>query len=410
MLIITLIKILIILGLFVLFSIKRLPLFVILFTATILLGIFFLPIKEVLTGFWKGISCEDSLIMMFLIWLIVSFTKLIEEGKGISNASEILRKSVRNPIILFPFFPALIGLFPMPGGALVSAPMLNTMSGNSGLSKETQGVINFWFRHIWEPIWPLYPGIIFTLQILKISFGQLFLHLFFITIFAFLGAFLFIILPNKKKITTENQTVLKKFSPLKFLYQLWPVFILIVTIPIIPRGVLSLSILVISLSIIYTIERRLSFGTIFKSIKTGFSLKLLLLIPVIFIFKYYIEKAEIINFIIQFSNTAGLPIELIIFIVSFILGLLFGITIGFISVALPLFLPFILTSTGVNFYPFVYLFVGGYIGVFFSPMHLCLVLTKEYFNASLFKMYKKMILPGLFLVIFSLIFNYVLNK
>jgi integral membrane protein (TIGR00529 family) len=410
MLIITLIKILIILGLFVLFSIKRLPLFVILFTATILLGIFFLPIKEVLTGFWKGISCEDSLIMMFLIWLIVSFTKLIEEGKGISNASEILRKSVRNPIILFPFFPALIGLFPMPGGALVSAPMLNTMSGNSGLSKETQGVINFWFRHIWEPIWPLYPGIIFTLQILKISFGQLFLHLFFITIFAFLGAFLFIILPNKKKITTENQTVLKKFSPLKFLYQLWPVFILIVTIPIIPRGVLSLSILVISLSIIYTIERRLSFGTIFKSIKIGFSLKLLLLIPVIFIFKYYIEKAEIINFIIQFSNTAGLPIELIIFIVSFILGLLFGITIGFISVALPLFLPFILTSTGVNFYPFVYLFVGGYIGVFFSPMHLCLVLTKEYFNASLFKMYKKMILPGLFLVIFSLIFNYVLNK
>jgi hypothetical protein len=38
-------------------------------------------------------------------------------------------------------------------------------------------------------------------------------------------------------------------------------------------------------------------------------------------------------------------------------------------------------------------FAGGFMGVMASPVHLCLVLTKEYFGASLGKTLTLLILP-----------------
>jgi hypothetical protein len=47
----------------------------------------------------------------------------------------------------------------------------------------------------------------------------------------------------------------------------------------------------------------------------------------------------------------------------------------------------------------MFAFVGGYMGHMLSPMHLCLVITNDYFKADVGKIYKILILP---LIIISL--------
>ena len=38
---------------------------------------------------------------------------------------------------------------------------------------EDQALVNYWFRHVWETAWPLYPGIILTVALADIPISTL---------------------------------------------------------------------------------------------------------------------------------------------------------------------------------------------------------------------------------------------
>ncbi len=50
----------------------------------------------------------------------------------------------------------------MPGGAIISAPLVSSMNGDDKRSPETLSAVNYWFRHVLELIWPLFPAFILT--------------------------------------------------------------------------------------------------------------------------------------------------------------------------------------------------------------------------------------------------------
>jgi hypothetical protein len=75
--------------------------------------------------------------------------------------------------------PAAIGLVPMPGGALFSAPLVGKTAEKSTNSPEWKAAVNYWFRHILEYWWPLYPVVIVTLSIFTIETWKYMLGTFF---------------------------------------------------------------------------------------------------------------------------------------------------------------------------------------------------------------------------------------
>jgi len=79
------------------------------------------------------------------------------------------RGLISSPRLNLIVFPALIGLLPMPGGAVFSAPMVKELGGGLKLSEAQLSFVNYWFRHIWEYWWPLYPGILLTTVITEIN-------------------------------------------------------------------------------------------------------------------------------------------------------------------------------------------------------------------------------------------------
>ncbi len=390
-------------------SVKKKPLFLTLLSLTLLLGIFFLPPKEILAGIFRGTFSGGTLNLVLLIWITVSFTALIDEGRTIEQASLILNGSSASPAFILPVFPAIIGLFPMPGGALVSAPMLEKLAEDKKIAPESKAVVNFWFRHLWEPIWPLYPGIILMMGYFDLSVGQVFAKQFFLTLLSIAGGIAFLLLPQAKNLPAKKGN--GPFPLLRLLGELWPVILLVAGVLLIPSGPLYLSILLILISVMYSVLKKLEMKKIYNAMKRGFSLKLLALIPIIFIFKYYVEHSGLKEAIEAVITGSNFPLDLVIFTVPFIFGMLFGLTIAFISMSVPLLMSFLVPEPGsVNTYYTTLLFLGGYAGILFSPMHLCLLLSKEYFKASLFKIYLKMLAPGAVLIAAGYLLNVLLNK
>ncbi len=57
----------------------------------------------------------------------------------------------------------------MPGGAIFSAPMIQEAASGLDVSGRDKVVINYWFRHVWELTWPLYPGMILAASLCGMS-------------------------------------------------------------------------------------------------------------------------------------------------------------------------------------------------------------------------------------------------
>jgi hypothetical protein len=68
-----------------------------------------------------------------------------------------------------------------------------------------------------------------------------------------------------------------------------------------------------------------------------------------------------------------------------VVGVLTGVTSAYIGVGFPVILPLLGTESLTFKAGLLLAFAGGFMGVMASPVHLCLVLTKEYFGASLGK-------------------------
>jgi hypothetical protein len=64
---------------------------------------------------------------------------------------------------------AAIGLLPTPGGAYINAVVVDPLYDKMGLKSHQNTFLNYWMRHIWIPVWPLFQGVLITAAVLGVS-------------------------------------------------------------------------------------------------------------------------------------------------------------------------------------------------------------------------------------------------
>jgi len=106
----------------------------------------------------KALLTEEAFVLCAIIAVILVFSALYSASGQSARFMSAIRGRIRSRSLLLVFFPALIGLLPMPGGAIFSAPMVQKAAEELDVSPRDQTLINYWFRHIWELAWPLYPA------------------------------------------------------------------------------------------------------------------------------------------------------------------------------------------------------------------------------------------------------------
>ena len=393
---------------------------------------------------WAGLSFAETMsntwqsILSYELWLFIGITVLIIElGRFMTekrNSDAIISATKRwggkhGRATTIMAVPAVIGLIPMPAGALFSAPFVAQASDKLNESGQWKTAVNYWFRHIWEYWWPLYPGVIIAMSLFEMIETWKFaaVMFFFTPVVAFSGYF-FLVRPHIKDLTEKpepqkgkNKRAILVISPLLV------TIAFVLTLPTLTAKLLPdmdnqtgklLAILVgllIGLLIIIAESRILKEGKqktkVFSSIFKKKSMSVILSIAGVLIFKFMLMKAELLPLAGKELVQSGIPIIIAVAGLPFIAGFVTGVAFGFTGISFPLVVG-LLMSGETNLTPISTLVLAygfGYMGMMLSPVHLCLLVTKDYFETSLGSVYLK-ILPCVCTVLFYCLSVHILFK
>jgi len=140
-------------------------------------------------------------------------------------------------------------------------------------------------------------------------------------------------------------------------------------------------------------------------IKHGFTSDIFYLVIGVIIFKEMLQVSGAVDGIARAITQSGIPYLIVFTILPLFVGLITGITIGYVGSTFPL----IMTLKQTLPYEISIAFVAGYLGVLISPLHLCLILTKEYFKANIIGMYRK-IIPGCCIILCIALIEFVILR
>ena len=374
---------------------KKISIGWVMFIAAFSLGLLFF--KGPIILFRRLISVITELYIvkiLFVVGFITTLGTMLKSRGHLRNMSKYISSLFPDRRFAIAILPAIIGLLPMPGGALFSAPMVEGASTGLDIPSEEKAFYNFWFRHVWEYTLPIYPGLILESALVGLSIPVLIAHQFPFTIFAILGGFLLLLFMGtkleKKKI--DQSELWKNIKGLTI--SLWPIILVLGLIFIFKFDILvSLGTTIVLFIIIY----KFKYKEVFEAFKKGFSLNLILLIFGIFYFKDILEITNSAKSFPDFFLSLHISNLITIMLLPFFIGLLTGITHGFVGITFPILSSIFIKGGEINIDYVSLAFLFGFIGVLLSPFHLCLVLTKEYFKADFSKIYKLLIGPSIFL-------------
>lgn len=371
-----------------------------------------------------GTALVDSktVFLALIVALIMVLSGLLEKTGQAGRIMDSLTGYLRNPRLRLVFFPALIGLLPMPGGAIFSAPMIQEASGGLDVTARDKTVINYWFRHVWELAWPLYPGMILAAALCSMTIFQ-FISYTFPGAFACiaLGWFFFLrpsVLPMKNN--GDETSINEKRAGIKT--------VLIESMPLLTAiaGALIFELLLASVStsipfevgIIMALTLAIASAIYLNPGSSGIIRGLLLekrflnmifMIVCVFVFKDVLGKSGVID---ELSRIAGGEAALIAaaVVIPFLVGFIAGITLAFVGAAMPLVVGLVHAaglSDQLPAWAMLCMF-SGFAGIMASPLHICFLLTCEYFKVDMYPAWKKIAMPSIVLMILGVAYFFFL--
>ena len=392
------IKLLVVIAIIIFLIRKKWNLGYIILLSSLLVGVFFnLSPIQIGNNFVLALIDPITLKLIGIIVLVYILSGVLRKVESLRDLVDSLQELVKDYRLILAFIPALLGLIPMPAGAMFSAPMVKEVGDRVGLTPEEETFVNYWFRHIWEFVWPLFPGIILFAGILKVEIQEVILVQFPLTITAVIIGFVWEYKNLRKDVTLINKKdILLNLK--KLFFGVWPILLIIIMV-LGTKTDLLFSLVIVILSLVFLNINKLSLKILKEIIRNDIDLNVVVLIVSIMIFKRMLQVSGGVEIIPEAFAKLGIHPFIVLFIIPFFIATMTGLGTAALGIGVPVLLPIIIVQGETNLYYAMLAFTGSFSGIMISPMHLCLVVTKNYFKADMVKIYKMLILP---LIIVSL--------
>jgi len=351
-----------------------------------------------------------GLAVVTVLLLLLSAT--MQAGGQMERIVDLAKAMFRRPAVTMAALPAMIGLLPMPGGALFSAPMVASAAGQRGVPGEKLSAINYWFRHVWEHWWPLYPGVITAMGLTQLGVTafvstQLPLGLLMI------GAGLLLFRKTHPDLhasagggTGRWLELLLSASSIWMILLIWGVGKYLLGFAPLHRVGADLAeeirkylplVVALAISWVWTIFfNHLSTGQVGKVLRSGRVYSMAGLVVTVMIFQHTLESVQAAGAVGDGLTAIRIPAVLVMAALPFIAGLVTGLAVGFVGISFPIVLALI--PGGEPIRPYVALaYAFGHMGQMCSPLHLCQVVSNRYFETSYGPVYRQ-ILPSVALL------------
>jgi len=227
-----LIKILVIFAFILILIKKKLNIGLSLILASFLFWLLFrIPFSRFPSVFPLGFFAYENIDLLLSVFSIMLLGNLLSNNGELVQLVQGIEERIHDSRLVSPALSALVGLLPMPGGALFSAPLIEASSSSSSSSNQLLTFINYWYRHLWEYFLPLYPVILMASSLTGLSLSWIILHHLPFTLLALIGGWL--VIKNQKKVTKTkvksmpSKTLLRLLMPI-----LIPVIIVLLNQPV----------------------------------------------------------------------------------------------------------------------------------------------------------------------------------
>lgn len=337
-----------------------------------------------------------------VVGLILVLSDVLEQSGQGARLMDAAGRLIRSDRLRLIFFPALIGLLPMPGGALFSAPMVKSAAASLPVEPLRQAMLNYWFRHVWELTWPLYPGMILASGLTGIPLPRLILLTWPSLVLSLSLGWWFFLRPTVLPLpapAAEAQgprpwgEAARESIPLTValggalvLNQLMPGewgFLLALTLAIVAAAV----------------QNRWSPGRVLARVAHRRTASMVWLVLTIFVFKQVVEESGVID---EMGRAASGEAALFAtaMLLPMLVALICGISMAFVGTTFPLLMGLI-SQLGLEAQKEAWVALGllcGFTGVLASPLHACLLMTCDYFGVGLDRGFRAVLRPSLLML------------
>ncbi|MFN2364553.1 MAG: DUF401 family protein [Halarsenatibacteraceae bacterium] len=346
-------------------------------------------INSLFPTFVEGILDPIALELIILVSLVAVFGFLMKELKLLDDLIKVSRYYFSSIFFIITAIPSMIGVLPMPGGAVFSAPIIEPIGNQMEMSRARITSLNIYYRHLWYFIFPYMPSMIIASSLSEINVMTIALmHIPIVGMMITIGWLYFN--NDKKKIIQKQVSEAadnEKINVIDAVKVLLPFIIVLI-----PPLIFEMSFvypLLVAIGYIILLRRDL-FD--WRYLLEGMNLQLTVGVAGIMVFKAFIEGSEGVMILTDILISFGIPLFLLALVIPFIAGLLTGNHTGAIGISYPILLTLFNDSSMYLLWHMI-IFSSSYFGYVLSPFHLCNLMTVKYFDISLGKYYKEIIVP-----------------
>ncbi|MBM3308151.1 MAG: DUF401 family protein [Candidatus Eisenbacteria bacterium] len=338
----------------------------------------------------RAAIAKDTLLLLARIVAIIALGEVAAKLGYLNRLVTGLRQLIPDNRIVIALMPAFGGLLPMPGGAMLTAPMVESSVPPGGATPEQKFFVNYWFRHVWEYIWPLYPGVVVGAALVGRRVSDISAHNWPLTLAAIAGGTVFV-LRRVRAGRNERGGNGARQAHRDVALGMLPFAVVIAGVLVLKLEVVIVVLAVIALLVAFG---RPAVRDVLRAFAHGVEYQVVTLIVGVAAYNQVLTEARIIDAVPEMFVRLHMPVPLVICLVPMMLGLITGVTLAFIAVAFPLLLP-LMGGPDVNMNLVMLAYASGFVGCLLSPVHLCLVLSRQYFKADLASSYRLLLLPSL---------------
>ena len=360
-------------------------------TAAVVLATFTLSFPQMGQALLITFSDPSVLLLAFVVGTIPMIGGALEVSGEMDRLMANMRIGQKATLALSP---ALLGMLPMPGGALLSAPLVE--KGAPHATPDIKAAANVWFRHALLLVYPLGSALIASAKIAELDVYRVIPYLtpaFFLTL---LLGYLFLLRNVRGRLTYDEPFSLRGLLVPLMIILVAPLLDLVLKQAVrLPYSEVGTAVgVTVSFAAAVTIGH-VSWGSLKQVFSKMRPWKYALIILAMFLFLRVFEASGVPE---KIASMALPPVVLCV-VIGFILGLITGRIQAPMSIIVPIFL----TTRSMTPLAFAVTFFAIFIGYVLTPIHPCISVSVEYFDTSMSSYLRKIAPPAILAALLTLI-------
>ncbi|MFW9821850.1 MAG: DUF401 family protein [Candidatus Thorarchaeota archaeon] len=325
-----------------------------------------------------NVLTNPSVLSLIVIMILIPLLGGIMEESGLMM--EMIQKMRISKKASLMMIPAVFGLLPVPGGALMSAPIVQQIDTKAEAARKV--AINVWYRHMLIMIYPLSSSLIISSILTSINLYILVLGLLPGLIVMWLIGYITLVKNVSPFLNQEERDLKQAF------HNLLPVLIAPI-IDFIGRTFFNFAVPELFLlgGLIISIWLALRFGKMkFSNLITVSKNMRVWRFPIVIFAMFLFLEVFILS---------GAPDEIAFVNLSVFLLILIGFFLGFatgriqlpVSILIPIYLAQFAGIT-MSLLDFIFIYTSSSLGYLITPIHPCVAYSTEYFETHFLKVAK----------------------